>query len=209
MAERSSGSLRYPLLETIRQYGIERLRAGGGEAGLHRAKAPCRVLPAVRRTAGSELTGRTRASGRGGSTSTGTTSGLRWRFSWPNRTGRKRCCGSVMPSTTSCGHAVTSTASTPSVQSCRGLALFSHRCGLRPCASAPPCWEAPSGRIREPRRAAGALLEEGLDWPAPSAIRPQPATRSPGVSLAGGVLRRTCQSVAGGRGEPQNFALPG
>ena len=30
MAERSSGSLRYSLLETIRQYGIERLRAGDG-----------------------------------------------------------------------------------------------------------------------------------------------------------------------------------
>ena len=40
MAERSSGSLRYSLLETIRQYGIERLRAGGDGSGRFRTPFP-------------------------------------------------------------------------------------------------------------------------------------------------------------------------
>ena len=39
VAEHSSGTLRYGLLETVRQYGAERLRAYGGEAELHRARA--------------------------------------------------------------------------------------------------------------------------------------------------------------------------
>ena len=39
VAQRSAGSLRYALLETIRQYGRERLLAAGGEAELHRARA--------------------------------------------------------------------------------------------------------------------------------------------------------------------------
>ena len=38
VAERSSGSLRYSLLETVRQYGAERLLATGGEAALGRAR---------------------------------------------------------------------------------------------------------------------------------------------------------------------------
>jgi predicted ATPase len=38
VAERSSGSLRYSLLETIRQYGAERLVATGGEAALGRTR---------------------------------------------------------------------------------------------------------------------------------------------------------------------------
>ncbi len=39
IAQRSSGSLRYSLLETIRQYGGERLLGAGGQAELHRARA--------------------------------------------------------------------------------------------------------------------------------------------------------------------------
>ncbi len=39
VAQRSASSLRYALLETIRQYGRERLLAAGGEAELHRARA--------------------------------------------------------------------------------------------------------------------------------------------------------------------------
>ena len=39
VAERSSGSLRYSLLETVRQYGAERLLATGGEAALGRARS--------------------------------------------------------------------------------------------------------------------------------------------------------------------------
>jgi predicted ATPase/DNA-binding SARP family transcriptional activator len=39
VAERSSGSLRYSLLETVRQYGAERLVATGGEAALGRARS--------------------------------------------------------------------------------------------------------------------------------------------------------------------------
>ncbi len=39
MAQRSSGSLRYSLLETVRQYGAERLLATGGEAALERARS--------------------------------------------------------------------------------------------------------------------------------------------------------------------------
>ncbi len=39
MAQRSSGSVRYSLLETIRQYGSERLRAAGGQDALHRTRA--------------------------------------------------------------------------------------------------------------------------------------------------------------------------
>ena len=38
VAERSSGLLRYSLLETVRQYGAERLVATGGEAALGRAE---------------------------------------------------------------------------------------------------------------------------------------------------------------------------
>jgi predicted ATPase/DNA-binding SARP family transcriptional activator len=38
-AERSSGSLRYSLLETIRQYGTERLFVSEGEVALHRTRA--------------------------------------------------------------------------------------------------------------------------------------------------------------------------
>ena len=38
VAQRSSGSLRYSLLETVRQYGAERLVATGGEAALRRAR---------------------------------------------------------------------------------------------------------------------------------------------------------------------------
>ena len=38
VAQRSSGSLRYSLLETVRQYGAERLLATGGEAALRRAR---------------------------------------------------------------------------------------------------------------------------------------------------------------------------
>ena len=49
VAERSSGSLRYSLLETVRQYGAERLLATGGEAALGRADCPRRVLLAARR----------------------------------------------------------------------------------------------------------------------------------------------------------------
>ena len=39
VAQRSSGSLRYSLLETVRQYGAERLLATGGEAALGRARS--------------------------------------------------------------------------------------------------------------------------------------------------------------------------
>ena len=39
MAERSAGSLRYSLLETVRQYGAEQLSATGGEAALGRARS--------------------------------------------------------------------------------------------------------------------------------------------------------------------------
>ena len=39
VAERSSGSLRYSLLETVRQYGAERLLATGGEAARDRARS--------------------------------------------------------------------------------------------------------------------------------------------------------------------------
>ena len=39
IAQRSTGSLRYSLLETIRQYGSERLLATGSNAELHRARA--------------------------------------------------------------------------------------------------------------------------------------------------------------------------
>ena len=39
VAQRSSGSLRYSLLETVRQYGAERLLATGGEAALERARS--------------------------------------------------------------------------------------------------------------------------------------------------------------------------
>ena len=39
VAHRSSGSLRYSLLETVRQYGAERLLATGGEAALRRAES--------------------------------------------------------------------------------------------------------------------------------------------------------------------------
>ena len=40
VAERSSGLLRYSLLETVRQYGAERLVATDGEAALGRAELP-------------------------------------------------------------------------------------------------------------------------------------------------------------------------
>ncbi len=40
VAQRSSGSLRYSLLETVRRYGAERLLATGGEAALRRANLP-------------------------------------------------------------------------------------------------------------------------------------------------------------------------
>jgi predicted ATPase/DNA-binding SARP family transcriptional activator len=39
VAQRSSGSLRYSLLETVRQYGVEQLVAAGGEAALGRARS--------------------------------------------------------------------------------------------------------------------------------------------------------------------------
>ena len=39
VAQRSSGSLRYSLLETVRQYGAERLLAAGGEAALGKARS--------------------------------------------------------------------------------------------------------------------------------------------------------------------------
>ena len=39
MAERSAGSLRYSLLETVRQYGAERLMESGGDAELQKVRA--------------------------------------------------------------------------------------------------------------------------------------------------------------------------
>ncbi len=50
VAQRSSGSLRYSLLETVRQYGVERLLATGGEPALGRTRICTRqVLFAARR----------------------------------------------------------------------------------------------------------------------------------------------------------------
>ena len=62
VAERSSGSLRYSVLETIRQYGTERLLASGGEADLRSTRvAHAQFYLGLSERAAAELRGRDQA----------------------------------------------------------------------------------------------------------------------------------------------------
>ncbi len=99
VAQRSSGSLRYSLLETVREYGARRLVAAGGEAALGRAKSAHAeyYLQLAERTE-PKIWERTRPAGVRSSALTGTTFGPRWAISLPSRAGRRKSCEWNIPS---------------------------------------------------------------------------------------------------------------
>jgi predicted ATPase len=90
VAERSSGLLRYSLLESVREYGNERLLAAGGSEQ-HRVRAGhARFYLQLAERAEPGLVESDQAGWRAESTTTGTICGRPWTISWLSRAGPRK-----------------------------------------------------------------------------------------------------------------------